>query len=65
MSFPDAIRKVINGKSITRLAWKPANDYCLLKDGWLTVCRNGVFHRWLVNDGDLEGTDWIVIGEVN
>ena len=60
MSFPDAMREIIKGKSIARISW--ANkDYCLLKDGWLTVYINDKFQKWLVSDGDMEGQDWFVI----
>jgi len=62
MDFPTAIRRLTNGKKIRRVEW-PKGDYGLLKDSFLTIYRNGVFHRWLVNDGDLEATDWIVLIE--
>lgn len=60
MDFPEAIRKVIQGKKIARFIW--ANlDFGYLKDGWLTINRDGKDFTWQVNDGDLNGTDWIVI----
>lgn len=70
MSFPDAMRAVIDGKRVARIAWGNA-DYCLLKDGWLTVFHKKTgeelprFHSWLVNDGDMEGTDWIILPDIN
>lgn len=69
MDFPDAIREVINGKKITRMSWT-SGDFCLLRDGWLTIYTKSdkdvkqEFHTWSVNDGDLEGNDWVVIGAV-
>lgn len=65
MDFPDAIREVINGKIIKRLSWSVASDYGLLKDGWLTIFTKNKFHVWKINDGDLEGQDWIVVTEAN
>ncbi len=65
MSFPDAIREIIAGNKVKRLSWEAENDYGLLKDGWLTIYTKGVFHSWLVNDGDLEGEDWVVVKEEN
>lgn len=62
MDFPDAIKEVISGKKIRRLSWETESDHGLLKDGWLTIYTKGAFHTWSVNDGDLEGNDWIVIG---
>lgn len=64
MDFPDATRKIIDGKSVKRVEWGN-KDYCLLKDGWLTIFTKGEFHIWKVNDGDMEGNDWIVTTESN
>jgi hypothetical protein len=64
MSFPDAMKKIIEGKMVTRVSWGN-KDYCLLKDGWLTIFTKGNFYTWQVNDGDMEGQDWIVITELN
>lgn len=64
MSFPDAIRELINGKRIARVEWHNA-DYGVLRDGWLTIFRNGTFHTWSVNDGDLTNDDWIILEDLN
>lgn len=61
LSFPDAIRKLIEGKKIKRLEWGKQEEYCLLKDSFLMIFRNGKFHTWLVSEGDLLAIDWIVI----
>lgn len=65
MSFPDAIREIINGKKVRRISWESQSDHGLLKDGWLVIHTKGIFHTWLVSDGDMEGQDWIVIKEAN
>jgi len=64
MSFYDALRKVSQGKTITRISWGN-KDYCLMKDGWLTIYTKGDFHSWIVNDGDMEGNDWVIAKELN
>lgn len=64
MDFPDAIREIISGKKVRRLSWETLTDHGLLKDGWLTIHTKGAYHTWSVNDGDLEGQDWVVIGGV-
>ena len=64
MDFPDAVRELIKGKKITRVSWGNL-DYALLKDGWLTIFTKGSFHTWSVNDGDLEGQDWIIVQDKN
>ena len=61
MSFPDAMTKIIAGEKVRRMSWETQTDHCLLKDGWLTIHTKGAFHNWLINDGDIEGQDWIVI----
>ncbi len=57
MGLPEAMLLLREGKKITKAEWNNG-DYCLLKDGWLQICRSGVFHTWLINDGDLMGEDW-------
>lgn len=64
MSFPDAMREVINGKRVTRVEWGNNNSYGLLKDGELRIHLIDTFHRWIVSDGDMYANDWIVI-EIN
>lgn len=64
MDFPDAIRQIMTGKKISRVSWGNT-DYGLLKDGWLTIWRKDKFSTWLVSDGDIDGNDWIIVGEVN
>lgn len=61
MSFPDAIREVINGRKVRRLSWQTESDHGLLKGGWLTIYTKGDYHTWSINDGDLESNDWIIV----
>ena len=64
MSFFDALKKIQEGKRITRISW--ANkDYCLMKDGWLTIFTKDAFHTWIINDGDMDGQDFVLITELN
>jgi hypothetical protein len=69
LDFPDAIRKVIDGKRIARIAWKNA-DYAVLRDGFLEIFHQkegdklANFHKWLINDGDLTSIDWIVLPDL-
>lgn len=66
MSFIDAMKKIIEGDKVTRISWGN-NDYCLMKDGWLKIFiksekdTEAQFHNWSINDGDIEGEDWIVL----
>lgn len=60
MTLPDALREVVRGKSITRVGWMN-NDWCELRDSWLMIRRDNVWHRWIINDGDLLADDWVVV----
>lgn len=65
MSFPEAMKAVIAEKKITRLSWEDLDHYGLLKDGLLALHKAGqdefTFYSWIVNDGDLLATDWMVV----
>ena len=67
MAFDQAIRRVIDGKKITKLEWKDKRSYCLLADNLLQLHKAGEapdkLHPWIINDGDLLGTDWIELEE--
>lgn len=65
LSFPDALREVMNGNKITRIEWSDNNTYGVLMDTFLMIYIKGEFHRWSVNDGDLFATDWIVLPKSN
>mgnify|MGYP001571625322 CR=1 len=60
-SFPGAIQALMNGKKIRRQEWADAEEYCLLKDNFLMIHRNGAFHTWIVSEGDLLAIDWVII----
>ncbi len=62
MSFPVAIRDVIDGKKIHKLEWKDKEYYGFLKDGILCLHKpDGKTYQWVLSDGDLNGNDYIVI----
>ena len=67
MDFPDALRKVMQGQRITKLEWQDRDAYGLMKDGVLKLHKGGdtddMFYAWIINDGDLLGTDWIALNE--
>lgn len=61
MTFPDALREILNGKRITRLSWDNLDEFGCLHESYLTVHTKGEYHQWMVNDGDLNAIDWVVI----
>jgi len=60
MGFYDALHAITDNKRVARVAWKNS-DYCLLNNGKLSIFTNGKIRPWIVNDGDMEGLDWIII----
>ncbi len=62
MDFPEAIRQIIDGNKVTKLEWDDNKYYGVLKDGFLMLHKpDDEFYKWLVSDGDLEGTDWVIL----
>lgn len=61
VAFPEAIRALIGGQKIRRKDWSDAEEFCLLKDTFLMIHRNGAFHTWIVSEGDLMAQDWMII----
>ena len=60
ISFSEAIKELANGKKITRLEWNNT-DYGFLKEGFVSIHRNGEDFIWKLSDGDLLATDWIIL----
>ena len=66
LSFPDAMREVINGKKITKLEWGDEKIYGFLaEDGYLKINLPNKLDNWLLRDGDLCGIDYIVVVDKN
>lgn len=59
MSFPDALKEVIGGRKVTKLEWKNPSVYVALIAGFLMLKDDAGFHRLIISDGDLLGTDWV------
>lgn len=62
-TFPDAIRELLTSKKITRLSWNDVEEFGVFQDDYLTIHTKGKYHQWVVNSGDLEATDWVVVNE--
>lgn len=62
--FSDALREVLNGGKITRIAWENPNIYGTMKDRLLYI--NGteddnLLHPWTLSEGDMVADDWVVL----
>lgn len=61
MNFYEALQEVMKNKKIHKLEWEDLQYYGLLKDGILTLHNpDNKFYQWVVSDGDMNGTDWII-----
>ena len=61
LSFLDALEAVQAGERITRLSWNDPATHVLMADGLLKIRKGDVLHALLVSDGDMAGTDWVVV----
>ena len=63
MSFFDALKTVLDDKKITKLEWGNDQIYGHLKENVIVSLHkpDGKDYDWIISDGDLHGTDWIVL----
>lgn len=64
MDFPVAISEMTAGKKVTKLEWNNIKYYGYLSPitNHLTLHKDdGKDYDWIVNDGDMNGDDWVVL----
>lgn len=62
MDFFQALKEVSSGNKIHKLEWISIEYYGFLNDNILSLHKpDGKTYQWVINDGDLNGIDWIVI----
>lgn len=62
MSFPDALKHVIEGRRITKEEWSDPRIYLELKGEHFIIHKaNGSESSIILRDGDLLGTDWKIV----
>jgi hypothetical protein len=63
-NFPDAIKDVLGGAHVTRMAWGDVKTFIIMADGFLCIHKSdeddGVLHALMISEGDLTAEDWIV-----
>lgn len=64
MSFYDALKQISTGKRVKRISWAN-HDYCAMDNEWLAIFKEGKPFSWCINDGDMEGQDYIIVTELN
>ena len=65
LTFPDAMREVINGKRVTREEWNDINEYGELNKESLIIHTKGQDHTWMISSGDMLNNDWLVVSDHN
>ena len=61
MTFPEAMSAVLAGAKVTKLEWGNDKIYLFL-DGTLNIMKeDGTVNTLIVSDGDMLGTDWVVV----
>ena len=64
LSFYTALKALAKGAKITKLEWENKKVYGLMHNGLVTLRKDdGNLYTWLISDGDISGTDWIIIDE--
>lgn len=62
MNFYTALENVMLGSLITKLEWNDPAYYGLMRDGSLMLHKpDGKFYFWTLTDGDISGTDWVLL----
>ena len=57
--FFTAMKKVAEGKRISKKEWKNTKIYCEVKEERLILHKeDGTNHPWIISTGDLTGKDW-------
>lgn len=63
LTFGQAMEEVAKGRRVTRIEWNSNQEYGFLTAGRLHIFTQGKPNQWLISDGDLLATDWVVLPE--
>lgn len=61
LDFYEALKEVMNGGRITRIEWGDSQIYGVLEGEYLKIFIDGELKNWILSEGDINATDWIVI----
>lgn len=61
MSFYDALKQVVDGKSVTKLEWGNPQTIVFLESEMLLITIDGKDSSFIIREPDIVGTDWIVV----
>jgi len=56
------MKKVVEGKKISKKEWDSTKEYGILHKAKLILHKQeGTNHDWIITEGDLVGKDWFVV----
>ena len=62
LDFYEALKEIVSGKKVTKIEWGDKEFYGLLDDSKLKLHKpDGKLYDWILIDGDILGTDYIII----
>jgi len=62
LDFYEALKAVVTGKKIFREEWENKEYYGFINKGILSIHKpDGKTYQWIINDGDMNANDWIVL----
>lgn len=61
MNFGEALSETARGEKITKLEWGDKNIYGHLVNAELRLNKNGKDYQWVISEGDIIGTDYIIV----
>lgn len=59
--FPTAMKKVVEGKKISRKEWENTKIYGEMKEEKLMLHKEVGTSYWIISAGDAAGKDWFVV----
>lgn len=64
LDFYAALKAIADGARITKLEWNDPETYGVLVDGKVMLRKHDAdyeFYPWTISDGDIAGTDWVIL----
>lgn len=67
LDFSQMVAELLQGKKATKIEWGSENTYVFIQDEYLMIKLEGKEEadRWILRTADLDGKDYVVIGNIN
>lgn len=58
--FYEALRRIVDGKKVTKLEWKDNNFYGVMENQIVKIHKSdGKNYSWILSNGDVAGEDYV------